>query len=216
MAQGCTFRLENDHEGPVCGLDEAGRGPLAGPVMAACVHVPKSVRRKKFWSRVNDSKKLTALQRDELYTFIVEHCAYGIASADVHEIDKINILQASMLAMGRAMAMMCADFNITPQIALVDGNYSPKLDCRVQTVIGGDAASLSIAAASILAKVTRDRLMCDLCAQFPQYGWSRNSGYGTPQHLAALREHGPTIHHRRSFAPVQAELFGQGIPVLAT
>ncbi len=200
--------LEGRYTGPVCGLDEAGRGPLAGPVAAACVYIPPEHQNNALWSRVTDSKKLTATQRESLYPFILEHSAYGIATADVVEIDRINILQASMLAMKRAMEHMQADFKIAPEAALVDGNYAPKLSCPVQTVVRGDATSLSIAAASILAKVTRDRLMRALCAQFPQYGWSRNSGYGTPQHLAALREYGPTIHHRKSFAPVRKATSG--------
>ena len=205
---GCNYMLEKQWSGPVCGLDEAGRGPLAGPVMAACVFIPQESRRKRFWSKVTDSKKLTLAQREELYPYIVEYTAHGIAAADVNEIDDINILQASMLAMKRSMQQMVANFNIAPEAALVDGNYPPKLDCTVKTVVKGDATSLSIAAASILAKVTRDRLMRELCLQYPQYGWSKNAGYGTPQHLEALRQFGPTIHHRRSFAPVQQhELF---------
>jgi ribonuclease HII len=206
----CTFTLEKKFSGPVCGLDEAGRGPLAGPVMAACVHVNDNIRRKRFWSRVNDSKKLTREQREEMYLYITEHCAYGIAEASVEEIDTINILHASMLAMKRALEKMTSNFGITPEAALVDGNYPPKLACHVQTVIGGDATSLSIAAASILAKVTRDRVMQELCEQHPGYGWSTNVGYGTPEHLDGLEKYGVTIHHRRSFAPVQMEISLKG------
>lgn len=202
----CTFTLEKNFPGPVCGLDEAGRGPLAGPVMAACVHIHEGDRRKRFWSRVNDSKKLTRQQREELYIPIVEHCAFGIAEANVEEIDTINILHASMLAMARALDKMITDFNIRPELALVDGNYSPNLPCKVQTVIQGDATSLSIAAASILAKVTRDRLMQQLCEHHPGYGWSTNAGYGTREHLEGLKKHGITIHHRKTFAPVQMEM----------
>jgi ribonuclease HII len=202
----CSFKLEKSLPGIVCGLDEAGRGPLAGPVVAACVYIPEENRRKRFWSRVNDSKKLTVEQREELFSCIAEHAAYGICQASVAEIDRINILQASMLAMKRAMVMMAADHGVRPSIALVDGNYPPRLPCAVQTVIGGDAISLSIAAASILAKVTRDRMMRELCSRYPAYGWSRNAGYGTPQHLTALQEHGVTDHHRRSFAPVKSRL----------
>lgn len=201
----CSFTLEKKWDGPVCGLDEAGRGPLAGPVVAACVYVPEGVRRKKFWAHVDDSKKLSAIQREGLYSAIIENCPFGIAQASVAEIDTINILHASMLAMRRAMAVMVADHGVRPQMALVDGNFAPKLPlCQIQTVIGGDAASRSIAAASILAKVTRDRMMQALCAQYPHYGWSSNAGYGTPQHKAALALHGPTPHHRSSFAPIKA------------
>ena len=200
----CSFTLEKKWAAPVCGLDEAGRGPLAGPVVAACVYVPKDAQRKKFWSHVNDSKKLSAQQREILFTAIVEHCPFGIAQASVTEIDTINILHASMLAMRRAMVLMVADHGIRPRLALVDGNYVPPLPlCQIQTVIGGDAASRSIAAASILAKVTRDRVMQALCAQYPHYGWSRNAGYATPQHKAALALYGATPHHRSSFAPVK-------------
>lgn len=207
----CSFRIEKSISGISCGLDEAGRGPLAGPVVAACVYVHEDHRRKRFWSKVDDSKKLSRPQREDLFAYITEHCAYGIAEASVEEIDTINILHASMLAMGRAMDKMITQFSIQPIMALVDGNYPPKLSCTVQTVIKGDATSLSIAAASILAKVTRDQTMQDLCPQFPAYGWSGNAGYGTAAHLAALKEHGVTIHHRRSFGPVKDRLFESGM-----
>jgi ribonuclease HII len=205
MAQNrsCSFKLERGYSGPVCGLDEAGRGPLAGPVMAACVHVHEDHRRKRFWSRVDDSKKLTRLQREDLFKYITEHCAFGIAEASVEEIDTINILHASMLAMSRAMEEMVRNFSIAPTLALVDGNYPPKLSCTVQTVIQGDATSLSIAAASILAKVMRDNHMRRLCELHPGYGWSTNAGYGTKAHMDGLKKHGLTIHHRRSFAPIE-------------
>ncbi len=202
----CSFVLEESYPGPACGLDEAGRGPLAGPVVAACVYVPAEIRREYFWAGVNDSKKLSAKKRDKLYDLITAHCHYGIAESSVEEIDRINILQASLLAMLRAMETMVARFGTKPETALVDGNQKPRLPCSVQTVVKGDSISLSIAAASILAKVTRDRLMNDLCTQYPMYGWSKNAGYGTAQHLAALNEHGITKHHRASFAPVRAKL----------
>lgn len=200
----CDFTLEDSSPGLVCGLDEAGRGPLAGPVMAACVHVPEGARRESFWAGVTDSKKLSAGKRDELYDLIVAHCHYGIAEASVEEIDRINILQASLLAMTRAMEKMTGDFGIRPETALVDGNRKPPLPCAVRTIVRGDSISLSIAAASILAKVTRDRVMTLLCAEYPMYGWSRNAGYGTAHHLKALNDHGITRHHRTSFAPVRA------------
>lgn len=200
----CTFTLENQFSGPVCGLDEAGRGPLAGPVMAACVYIPENIRKKSFWSAVNDSKKLSAKRRDELFDLIVAHTHYGIAQSSVEEIDQINILQASLLAMKRAFEEMSKTAPAGKWIALVDGNQKPKLPCSIQTVVKGDSISLSIAAASILAKVTRDRMMHELCAQYPVYGWSRNAGYGTALHLAALRDYGVTDHHRKTFAPVRA------------
>lgn len=202
----CTFDLENQFSGPVCGLDEAGRGPLAGPVVAACVYIPDEVRKESFWVQVDDSKKLTEKRRESLYDLIITHTRYGIAEASTQEIDEINILQASLLAMSRSLDIMSPRYNITPALALVDGNRKPKLSCNVQTVVRGDSISLSIAAASILAKVTRDRMMQELCGQFPMYGWSRNAGYGTAEHLRAINDHGVTDHHRRSFAPVRKAL----------
>jgi len=204
----CTFNLEKKWPGPVCGLDEAGRGPLAGPVMAACVYVPPEIRRKRFWADINDSKQLTRGKREELYQCIIDHCPYGIAESTVAEIDQLNILQASLLAMSRAMDAMVEKFDVTAEIALVDGNQKPRLPCTIQTVVQGDSISRSIAAASILAKVTRDRYMEDLCARHPGYGWSSNAGYGTAEHLEGLKKNGVTVHHRRSFAPVKSMLFG--------
>lgn len=204
----CTFDLENQILGPVCGLDEAGRGPLAGPVVAACVYIPQEVRAESFWAQVNDSKKLSEKKRDALYDLIIAHTHFGIAESTTQEIDEINILQASLLAMSRSLDIMSANFKITPALALVDGNRKPKMSCPVQTVVKGDSISLSIAAASILAKVTRDRTMNDLCEQFPMYGWSRNAGYGTAEHLRAINDHGVTKHHRSSFAPVRNALAG--------
>lgn len=194
----CTFTLESGFSAPVCGLDEAGRGPLAGPVVAACVYVAPEKRNLDFWGMVNDSKKLSAKKRDMLFDLIRSHCTYGIAECSAAEIDSMNILRASLLAMRRAFDECGggADW-----VALVDGNQKPPLPCTIQTVIKGDATSLSIAAASILAKVTRDRIMTDLCTRYPLYGWSKNAGYGTAAHLEALRTHGITEHHRKSFAP---------------
>ena len=196
----CSFDLETSLATPVCGLDEAGRGPLAGPVVAACVYVPPEKRSLDFWSQVNDSKKLSAKKRDVLFDLIREHCLCGIAESSVAEIDSMNILRASLLAMKRSFEAIHADES---WIALVDGNQRPPLPCTIQTVIKGDSISFSIAAASILAKVTRDRIMNDLCAQYPMYGWSKNAGYGTALHMNALQTHGATIHHRKSFAPVR-------------
>jgi ribonuclease HII len=199
----CTFDLEQNYALPVCGLDEAGRGPLAGPVVAACVFVPPEKRGLEFWGLVNDSKKLTAKKRDMLFDLIREHCVYGIAESSAEEIDQINILQASLLAMGRAFDKCGGTHD---WVALVDGNQKPPLPCTIQTVIKGDATSLSIAAASILAKVTRDRIMQDLCTQYPMYGWSKNAGYGTATHIDAIDKFGVTHHHRKSFAPVARAL----------
>lgn len=199
----CSFDLEDGFNGPVCGLDEAGRGPLAGPVVAACVYVPATARDLPFWAEVNDSKKLSAKKRDTLFDLIQTHCVCGIAEASVADIDQMNILRASLHAMSKAfdLAGGTADW-----LALVDGNQKPKLPATIQTVVKGDSKSRSIAAASILAKVTRDRIMADLCAQYPVYGWSKNAGYGTAIHMDAIEKHGVTPHHRTSFAPIKKAL----------
>lgn len=193
------FSHELTLSGTVCGIDEAGRGPLCGPVVAACVYVPETARAHGFWTHVNDSKKLKPKQRDILFDDICAACSFGIGQASVQEIDTLNILQATLLAMRRAYNAMGVDCTT----ALIDGNRAPALPCRAQTLVSGDAKSLSIAAASILAKVTRDRLMLELDAAYPAYGWAQNAGYGTEAHLQALAAHGPTSHHRTSFAPLK-------------
>ena len=183
----------------VCGVDEAGRGPLAGPVFAAAVILPHRKRIKG----LRDSKKLTAAQRDRLALEIRGRAlAYGIAEASVEEIDRLNILQATMLAMQRAVAML----PMSPCLARVDGNCAPILACRVQTLVGGDDLDPCISAASILAKTSRDRVMAGYEDSYPDYGFVRHKGYGTPEHLAALDRHGPCEIHRRSFAPVRVAL----------
>jgi ribonuclease HII len=180
----------------VCGVDEAGRGPLAGPVVAAAVIFDPS---KPMIRGLDDSKALTAKKRDELYDKIVDRAlAYCIASASVEEIDTLNILHATMLAMKRAVEGL----SVVPTLVKIDGNRCPTLSVRSEAVIGGDALVKSISAA-ILAKVTRDRMLLELHQTYPVYGFNAHAGYGTPQHLAALREHGPCEHHRRSFAPVR-------------
>jgi ribonuclease HII len=183
----------------VCGVDEAGRGPLAGPVVAAAVILDPA----RPIVGLDDSKALSAKKREQLYIEIVERAqAYCVASASVEEIDTLNILHATMLAMKRAVEGLA----VLPTLAKIDGNRCPTLAIRSEAIIGGDALVPSISAASILAKVTRDRMLVDLHASFPLYGFDVHSGYGTPKHLAALREHGPCEHHRRSFAPVRAAL----------
>ena len=187
---------------PVAGVDEAGRGPLAGPVAAAAVILdPSGIPRG-----IDDSKVLTADVREALFDTIVERAlGVGIAFASTAEIDALNIRQATFLAMGRALAAL----PLVPAHVLVDGNdLPPRLACAGDAVIKGDATSLSIAAASILAKVSRDRLMRRLCARYPAYGFSQHNGYATLRHRAALAEHGPCPAHRRSFAPVRALLEG--------
>jgi ribonuclease HII len=188
--------------GMVCGVDEAGRGPLAGPVVAAAVILPARLGRA-LSSAIDDSKKLAPPIREALSIEIAAIAHVGIGIASVAEIDAINILRASLLAMRRAVAALPH----TPVLALVDGNQKPPLDIPVELVIGGDGIELSIAAASIVAKVHRDGIMRALHTHHPHYGWDGNAGYATPAHRAALRLHGVTPHHRQSFAPVrQAEL----------
>lgn len=176
----------------VCGVDEAGRGPLAGPVCAAAVILPKEFH----IPGLNDSKKLTDKKRRELYYVIVEHAiSYGIAFSDEKEIDEINILQATFLAMERAVSQL----TVRPDIVLVDGNREPRLGVPVETVVKGDSLSASIAAASILAKVTRDRLMEELDEKYPSYGFAVHKGYGTKRHYEALTAEGPCPIHRMTF-----------------
>jgi ribonuclease HII len=184
--------------GRVAGVDEAGRGPLAGPVVAAAV-VLRADTPPELAILLDDSKKLTADQR--LAAFLALHAStaeIGVGAASVAEILRLNILHASMLAMRRAVSRL----RIPPDLALVDGNYPPKLDCAVRCVVGGDALCLSIAAASIVAKVIRDRAMARLGVRFPGYGWHSNAGYATALHREALQRLGPTRHHREAFGTV--------------
>lgn len=176
----------------ICGIDEAGRGPLAGPVCAAAVILPDHLE----LPGLNDSKKLTDKRRRELYPLIKEQAlAYGIAFASHEEIDQINILQATFLAMKRALAQL----SIQPDLILLDGNRSSDFGIPVQTVVHGDSLSANIAAASILAKVTRDDLMLELAEDYPNYGFEIHKGYGTKRHYDALREFGPSPVHRMTF-----------------
>lgn len=184
----------SSHPRLIVGVDEAGRGPLAGPVFAAAVLLGKAVI-----DGLDDSKKLSAARREQLSEVIIEECmTYGIACATVEEIDKLNILQATMIAMQRAVAAIV----VVPNEVLVDGNVAPDLPYPVRTVPGGDAQIPEIMAASILAKVRRDSYMTELDREFPVYGFARHKGYPTPQHLQALRQHGACPHHRRSFSGV--------------
>jgi ribonuclease HII len=182
----------------VAGIDEAGRGPLAGPVVAACVVL--SIEDPI--DGVDDSKALTASKRESCYIEIIARSmAYGIAIIDADTIDQINILQATLLAMRTAHANIL--HKICPDLVLIDGNTLPKIvNVHERALVGGDAKSASIAAASILAKVTRDRLMIEAAKTYPHYGFDSHKGYGCPQHLAALRDHGPCPLHRKSFSPV--------------
>lgn len=186
----------SEYGGFVCGVDEVGRGPLAGPVVAAAVILnPDNIP-----VGLNDSKKLTEKKRELLFDLIHEVAvSVSVSEASVEEIDEINILQASLLAMRRAVAGLPK----AAKSALVDGNKDPDLEIPTRTLIKGDGRSLSIAAASIVAKVFRDRLMKKLAGQYPEYGWDKNAGYGVPKHLAALKLVGATRHHRRSFSPIR-------------
>lgn len=184
---------------PVCGMDEVGRGPLAGPVVSACVFIPPENLKDPVWDHVNDSKKLSSAAREKLDPAIRALCFFQIIEIPPAEIDRINIHQASLEAMRRAYHDI-AD-RLPPHYALVDGKFTPTLPCPVQVVVKGDMRSLAIAAASIVAKVHRDHLMTQLHDVFPAYDWHKNAGYGTPAHMRAIKTHGLTPHHRLSFAP---------------
>ena len=185
----------------ICGIDEAGRGPLAGPVVAAAVILNNNRR----INGLNDSKQLTEERRDVLALRIKERAiAWSVGVATVEEIDTVNIRQANFLAMRRAFDQL----GTAPSHVLVDGNDPPPIPCRVTCIIGGDALKACISAASILAKTARDAIMVDLCAMYPGYGFSKHKGYGVATHMEALRRLGPSPVHRRTFAPVRALLAG--------
>lgn len=188
--------LERQHGGIVAGVDEVGRGPWAGPVVAAAVILPA----QGIPNGINDSKKLSAKKREALYHILIEIADVSVAMASVEEIDQLNILAATKLAMQRAVAGL----RQLPQLVLIDGNQSVVMPCQVQTVVKGDSISLSIAAASIVAKVTRDALMSELAKHHPYYGWESNAGYGTKIHQDGLVAYGITEHHRKSFKPIAA------------
>jgi ribonuclease HII len=182
----------------IAGVDEAGRGPWAGPVVAAAVifdfnELPNSLRKG-----LDDSKKLSSIKRNALFDVILENADVGVGQASVDEIDDINILQATFLAMGRALD----DLERAPDFALIDGNKIPPIKCAAEAIVKGDGRSFSIAAASIIAKVTRDRIMMGLSLRHPGYGWERNMGYGTKAHIKGLEALGVTEHHRKSYKPI--------------
>lgn len=180
----------------ICGIDEAGRGPWAGPVVAAAVILPTRKKRPK---GLADSKQLSAEAREELALAIRDCALVGVGIASAEEIDRINILQATFLAMRRAFDGLPE----RPVAALIDGNQAPDLPCPIEMIIDGDAYVASISAASIIAKVERDRMMVELCGQYPGYAFAKHKGYGTPEHQKALAELGPCAIHRRSFKPVR-------------
>ena len=188
----------------VAGVDEAGRGPLAGPVVVAAV----IFERGRYPDGLDDSKRLTLADRERLFELILARASVSIAVASRARIDRMNILRASLWAMSRAVAGL----SLRPDAVLVDGNMKPpNLPCPCETIIGGDGLSVSIAAASIVAKVTRDRLMANVGRAYPDYGFEDHKGYSTPDHFVALREHGPCPQHRRSFAPVREQQLILGI-----
>jgi len=188
--------------GRVCGVDEAGRGPLAGPVVAAAVVLDRDVLDDPIWRKLDDSKRMSAAARDSLYDTIMATASVGVGICDIDEIDLLNILGATMKAMTDAVRAL----DPGASYALIDGNRLPVLGIEARTIVKGDQKSLSIAAASVIAKVTRDRIMADLARRYPGYGWERNAGYGTAEHLAALQTLGATPAHRKSFAPVREAL----------
>jgi len=194
MARPC-FKIERDFPEPLAGVDEAGCAPLAGPVVAAAVVLD----RNHFPRGIDDSKAVPAQQREALYLKLRKVAQVGVGIVSVEEIDRLNIYWARMLAMTRAVEALGFD----PAWILVDGNACPRWQRPSKAVVAGDSKCRSIAAASIVAKVTRDRIMVEYCAQYPGYGWSSNKGYPTPDHKRALAELGPTPLHRRSFAPVR-------------
>ncbi len=188
------LEFERVHDGLVAGVDEAGRGPWAGPVVAAAV----ILERDAIPQGIDDSKALSRAHREALYEALQDTAIIGVGQASVEEIERLNILAAALLAMSRAVDNLA----VVPDHALIDGNRAPDLPCPATTLVGGDGCSLSIAAASIIAKVTRDAIMTRLAADHPGYGWERNAGYGTAEHIAALDRLGVTIHHRRGFKPI--------------
>lgn len=196
----CEQRLKLEGFTRIAGVDEAGRGPLAGPVVAAACILPEGV----LFKNLNDSKQLTREQREALFAEIV-HCPdliYSVGIIDVKIIDKVNILQATFLAMKKAIEMM----SMQPDYILIDGNQLPYLEIPTESVVEGDGRSVSIAAASIIAKVTRDRIMTELDAKYPEYGFKQHKGYATDQHIGAIQAHGPCPIHRKSFDPVKSML----------
>ena len=189
-----SYKFDEAYESPIIGVDEVGRGPLAGPVISAAIILNKEI----IPEGINDSKKLSKKKRIIINEQLVLHHSYAIGVATVEEVDKINILQASLLAMKRAILGL----KIVPKSILVDGNKLPDLEYKMYPIVKGDSKSVSIAAASIIAKVYRDKLMEDLSIQYPGYYWEKNSGYGTKQHLLALNNLGVTPIHRKTFAPI--------------
>lgn len=202
------FELENSLNCVVAGIDEAGRGPWAGPVVAGAVVIMDKNLADELVKGLDDSKKLSAKKREKLYLKLLEEeqkgkLAIGVGEASAQEIDEINILQATFLAMKRAAKSL----KVNPEFAIIDGNQTPRdFPCKTKTVIKGDAKCMSISAASIVAKVYRDRLMTDLAKKYPYYAFEKNAGYGTAAHIAGLKQFGITPEHRKSYKPIKAFL----------
>jgi ribonuclease HII len=189
------FSIEENCPGVVAGIDEAGRGPLAGPVVAACI----ILNRKNYPKQLNDSKKLSEKKRAEIFKELQNSAQFGIGIIDEKIIDKVNILNATKLAMKGAFENLCKKYNIEPDMVIVDGNFIPQISCLAQPIIKGDSKSLSIAAASIIAKETRDQIMTKLDKEFPNYNWAKNKGYPTKLHFDKIVEFGISKYHRQSF-----------------
>ena len=190
--------FEQKLQGTICGIDEAGRGPLIGSVVAACVIIEDNI----VLPAIDDSKKISEKKRAELFDFIINNLKYGIGEATSTEIDEINILNATMLAMQRSYKNLA----INCDYALIDGNKCPDLSCKSISIIKGDSKSLSIAAASIVAKVTRDNMLIELDKKHPEYGFAQHKGYGTKKHLQAIEKYGIIEQHRKSFAPIKGSV----------
>jgi ribonuclease HII len=198
------YRLAKSGYSSIAGIDEAGRGPLAGPVVAAACILPRNV----YFEHLNDSKQLDARTRESCFAAITSHpeTRFGLGICDVKTIDRVNILQATLLAMLQAVAALL----IPPDFLLIDGNQVPKFDIPNLAIVGGDGKSVSIAAASVIAKVTRDRMMEGLDKEWPHYGFKKHKGYGTKEHIEAIREFGACPIHRRTFAPIKSLLIKIG------
>ena len=195
-----------DVTGPIIGVDEVGRGPWAGPVFACAALLFERPAPQDFLDALGDSKQLSRKKREALAPLIQTHALIALEEASVREIENLNILGATKLAMKRAVEALEAQIETPIGLALIDGNQPPKLSCKTQSVVKGDGISASIAAASIFAKVARDQYMADLAIQYPGYGWEQNAGYGVPAHKTGLYSLGVTIHHRRTFTPVSKVL----------
>ncbi len=202
------FSIENGLNGQISGVDEAGRGPLAGPVVAAAVIF--KTQTLNFLELIDDSKKLSEKKRLKAYDYLINcnEMKYGIGICSPQEIDRLNILKATFTAMERALKKL-KEQKEEISIALIDGNHAPKIFCKTQAIIKGDGKSTSIAAASIIAKTTRDEIMKELAKNHPEYGWEQNFGYPTKEHVLAIKKYGITEHHRKTFAPI-AQIISQG------